>query len=145
MEPRSTAQRKADVLKKLQDDVDLWVASASATGEAHLVPLSFYWDGARLIFATPENSPTARNLRRAGVARVALGPTRDVVIIDGSLEFIPVPEAAPELVETHAMACGFRPGLRSVYIRLTPIRVQAWREVDEIPGRDAMIDGSWLA
>jgi len=90
VEPRSTAQRKADVLEKLRTDVDIWVASASAAGKAYLIPLSFYWDGTRLTVATPKNSRTARNLQRAGVARMALGPTRDVVLLEGSLKFIPV-------------------------------------------------------
>src|SRR6059058_1460324 len=86
MAPRSTAQRKADVLEKLRRDVDLWAASAGATGEAYLIPLSFYWDGAGLTIATPGRSRTARNRRRAGRARVALGPTRDVVILEGPEE-----------------------------------------------------------
>ena len=43
---RSRAQRRADVLDKPESKVDLWVASASAEGDAYLVPLSFAWDGA---------------------------------------------------------------------------------------------------
>ena len=56
----------ADTLERLRHDVDLWVASASAEGEAYLVPLSFHWDGSTLTIATPSASPTARNLLRAG-------------------------------------------------------------------------------
>ena len=48
MPPRSRSQRPADVLAKLRDDVDLWVASADESGEAYLVPLSFHWEGAEL-------------------------------------------------------------------------------------------------
>ena len=43
--PRSRAQRKADTLALLRTEVDCWVASADKVGNAHLVPLSFYWDG----------------------------------------------------------------------------------------------------
>jgi hypothetical protein len=32
----------------------------------------------------------------------------------------------------------------SVFLVLRPVRVQAWREVNEIPGRDLMRDGRWL-
>ena len=39
--PRSLEQRTADVLVRLREDVDLWVASADAEGNAYLVPLSF--------------------------------------------------------------------------------------------------------
>src|SRR2546423_4392923 len=81
--PRSRAQRKADTLALLRTEVDCWVASADETGNAHLVPLSFYWDGAALVLATPRSSPTATNLIRAGLARVGLGQTRDVVLVDG--------------------------------------------------------------
>ncbi len=89
MPPRSRSQRQADVQAKLRDDVDLWVASADETGEAYLVPLSFHWDGAALTLATPRASPTAVNLLRAGRARVALGPTRDVVIVEGTVAELP--------------------------------------------------------
>ncbi len=44
--PRSRAQRKADTLELLRAEVDCWVASADEMGNAHLVPLSHYWDGA---------------------------------------------------------------------------------------------------
>lgn len=145
--PRSTAQRKSDVLAKLAEAVDVWVASASGAGDAYLVPLSYWWDGAQLTMATPERSPTARNLRRAGRARVALGPTRDVVIIEGPVAFVP-PEEAGALADAHADATGFDARLgrqRNVYICLTPQRVQAWREAGELPGRDVMVDGRWLA
>ena len=46
---RSRAQRKADTLASLQTEVDCWVASADEMGNAHLVPLSHYWDGAALV------------------------------------------------------------------------------------------------
>ena len=147
MEPRSTAQRKADVLDKLRTDVDIWVASASAAGKAYLIPLSFYWDGTRLTVATPKNSRTARNLQRAGVARMALGPTRDVVLLEGSLKFIPV-GADAELADAHANKAGFDPRRSKeefVLIRMTPRRIQAWREENELVGRDVMVDDRWLA
>jgi Pyridoxamine 5'-phosphate oxidase len=143
---RSAAKRKRDVLALLQYEVDLWVASASADGEAMLVPLSFVWDGRRLTFATPLASRTARNLIRAGVARVALGGTRDVVLIDGTLEVIEL-GAEPELEEAHARATEFDPRTladRYVYLRLTPQRIQAWREVNELRGRHLMRDGAWV-
>jgi hypothetical protein len=38
--PRSTAQRKADVLAKLRTDVDLWVASADEAGNLLITPQS---------------------------------------------------------------------------------------------------------
>ncbi len=149
--PRSTAQRKADVLERLRTvpgtEKDVWVASASPSGEAYLIPLSYYWDGVRLTVATPVSSRTARNLQRAGVARIALDGTRDVVIIEGTLEFIAVGED-DELAAAHAETAGFdarHSRQTNVYIRVTPRKIQAWRTESELLGRDVMVDGQWLA
>jgi hypothetical protein len=101
----------------------------------------------RLTVATPKRSKTARNLQRAGMARMALSPTRNVVIIEGVLEFIAVDEDA-ELAAAHTEAAGFDArGTREefVYIRMTPRKIQAWREENELAGRDVMVDGRWLA
>ena len=143
---RSRAQRKMDVLAKLRSDVDLWVASASEAGSAYLVPLSFYWDDAALTIATPRTSRTARNLVRAGWARVALGTTRDVVIVEGPVQAIPI-GADAGLEDGHARATGFDPRTLAdeyVYLRITPHDIQAWREVNELPGRQLMRRGTWL-
>jgi hypothetical protein len=143
---RPRAQRRADTLAKLRGDVDLWVASADELGNAYLVPLSYYWDGATLTIATPRTSRTATNLIRAGWARVALGPTRDVVIVEGTVEAIPIGTDA-ELEEAHARATGFDPRTLAdeyVYLRITPHSIQAWREANELQGRQLMRGGVWL-
>lgn len=144
--PRSTAQRTKDVLGKLRNDVDLWVASADASGNAYLVPLSYSWDGSTLTMATPRASRTAVNLIRAGWARVALGPTRDVVMIDGSVEAVPIGTDVG-LEDAHAKATGFDPRALAqeyVYLRITPRSIQAWREENELSGRHVMRHGRWL-
>jgi hypothetical protein len=143
---RSRSQRTTDTLERLRTDVDLWVASASADGQAYLVPLSFHWDGSALLVATPRASRTARNLIRTGWARVALGLTRDVVIVEGPVEAIPI-GAAPELEDAHALAAGFDPRTLAevyVYLRVTPHEIQAWREANELEGRLVMRGGAWL-
>lgn len=143
---RSRAQREADTLERLRSDVDLWVASASEGGHAYLVPLSYFWDGATLTVATPAASVTATNLIRSGRARVALGPTRDVVIVDGPVEAIAL-GTDPDLEEAHARASGFDPRTLSeeyVYLRITPSEIQAWREANELEGRRLMRRGEWL-
>ena len=145
--PRSLEQRTADVLARLRGDVDLWVASADADGDAYLVPLSFVWDGAAVTFATPRSSRTARNLVRAGSARVALGLTRDVVMLDGGVEAIAI-GTDPALEEAHAAATGFDPRAEPeeyVYLRISPREIQAWREANELSGRKVMRAGRWLA
>jgi nitroimidazol reductase NimA-like FMN-containing flavoprotein (pyridoxamine 5'-phosphate oxidase superfamily) len=144
-EPRNRKQRKEDTLARLDADVDLWVATAGAT--PYLIPLSFLWDGATLLISTPEASPTSRNLRASGRVRLGLGPTRDVVLIEGTVEAIPDDEIRPDIGDAFAARTGFDPRelrTRYLYFRIRPQRVQAWREVNELPGRDLMRDGQWL-
>jgi hypothetical protein len=143
---RSTAQRIADTIAKLETEEDAWVASASRDGVAYLIPLSYYWDGERHTLATPIRSRTARNLRRAGWARLALGPTRDVVIIEGPLEELDV-ISDDRLASAHAAAAGFDARVQTppyCFFRLTPERIQAWRSAAELDGRVVMRDGIWL-
>ena len=143
---RPRTQRKSDTLEKLRTEVDLWVASASEDGHAYLVPLSYYWDGRTLTLATPLATRTARNLIRARWVRAALGPTRDVVIIEGPVEAIRM-GTDPALEEQHARATGFDPRALSadyVYLRITPHEIQAWREANELEGRLLMKNGKWL-
>ncbi|MWA01357.1 pyridoxamine 5'-phosphate oxidase family protein [Actinomadura sp. LD22] len=145
-EPRSRDRRRRDTEKRLGQDVDLWVATASPDGAPYLVPLSFDWDGEALLVATPAGSPTGRNLAAARTVRLGLGPTRDVTLIDGDVEVIE-PAALPGArADRFAERTGFDPRRSGTYrwFRITPRRIQAWREANELPGRDLMRDGRWL-
>jgi hypothetical protein len=141
--PRARAQRRADTLALLHDEVDCWVASADEMGNAHLVPLSHYWDGESLVVATPRSSPTAKNLLRAGVARIGVGPTRDVVLVDGR-----VTEGVDDATaDAHSRHTGFDARAEPedyVYLRVTPVEIRAWREAKELSGRLLMRNGAWL-
>ncbi|WP_405593711.1 pyridoxamine 5'-phosphate oxidase family protein [Streptomyces sp. NBC_01092] len=145
---RSAEQRKRDTLHRLEHDEDVWVATADADGGMpYLVPLSFLWDGSTLLLATPAASPTGRNLRATGRTRLGIGPTRDVVMIEGTVETITRAELSGEEGDRFAARTGFDPRqLRTpyLYFRVLPSRVQAWREADELDGRDLMRDGKWL-
>ena len=146
-EPRSRADRRRDTERRLTNDVDVWVASASTDGKPYLVPLSFDWDGAAVLVATPTNSPTGKNLASSGMARLAFGPTRDVTMIEADVEVIEIGELPQEQGDRFAARSGFDPrGLTSSYrwFRLTPRRIQAWREVEELPERELMSQGRWL-
>lgn len=148
--PRSTAQRIADTLSQLRAPaVDAWVATAGpGSGEPHLVPLSLAWLSDRVVLATDATSRTAVNLSTGGRARLGLGPTRDVVLIDAYLEAsIPVPQAPVDLAEGYAAQADWEPrtaGAGYVYLVLRPDRIQAWREVDELAGRTLMRGGVWV-
>jgi hypothetical protein len=142
--PRSAAQRKSDTLARLTSDVDAWVATADATGNGYLVPLSFLWDGTAVIISTPSASVTARNLRGGGRMRVGIGQVRDVIMIDGTAE----PGLDDQTKDAFAAKHGWDPRGEAgdyVFFRIIPDRVQAWREVNELPGRTLMRDGEWIA
>lgn len=143
---RSTSERIEGVVSLLAGEQDAWLASADPDGAGYLVPLTFYWDGKALIFATPAHSRTARNLSRAGRTRIGLGPTRDVVMIDGRVELIPIADD-PALAEAFASNTDFDPRPETpeyVLLRVVPERIQAWRTAAELTGRDVMKDGAWL-
>jgi nitroimidazol reductase NimA-like FMN-containing flavoprotein (pyridoxamine 5'-phosphate oxidase superfamily) len=145
--PRTGWQRRQDAEQRLAQDVDLWVASCSADGAPYLIPLSFDWDGETLLLATPTDSSTGRNLAASRSARLALGLTRDVVMIDGAVEYLEIEALPADRADRFAARSGFDPrSLTTPYrwFRISPNRIQAWREVEELSGRELMHDGRWL-
>jgi hypothetical protein len=146
---RSAGQRKKDTLHRLENDVDAWVATAGPDGAApHLVPLSFVWDGTALLIATPAESPTGRNLVATGRARLGIGTTRDVVLVDGAVRAVTPEDLPEEDAEVFAGKTGFDPrqlAAPHLYFVVIPQRIQAWREENELRGRELMRDGEWLA
>jgi hypothetical protein len=146
-EVRNHQTRKADMLRMLATQViDVWVATASAAGRPYLVPVSLAWVGERVVIAVEGSSVTARNLMAAGAARLGIGPTRDVVMIDAVLE------KAVDVATDDALGAAYvaqadwdpRGSTGYVFLVLRPVRVQAWREANEIAGRTLMRDGHWL-
>ena len=145
--PRDAATRKTDTLAMLATPgIDVWVASSSASGVPHLVPLSLAWTQQRVVIAVEGSSLTARNLTASGVARLAMGPTRDVVMIDARVEeaVAVAAEGAPGAAYAEQADWDPRGSTGYVFFVLRPIRIQAWREVNEIPGRTLMREGRWL-
>jgi Pyridoxamine 5'-phosphate oxidase len=146
--PRTRQQRKQDALHRLEHDTDAWVATADGGGTPYLVPLSFLWDGAGLLIATPSSSPTSRNLRATGKVRLGIGPTRDLVLIEGTVRAVTAPTEIPrEVGDAFAVKTGFDPRELTgayLYFRIGPRRLQAWREVNELEDRELMRDGRWV-
>ncbi|MFE3720046.1 pyridoxamine 5'-phosphate oxidase family protein [Streptomyces cyaneofuscatus] len=144
--PRSPEQRLLDTLDRLRDDKDAWVATASSDGTPCLVPLWFAWDGATLLMATRRTNPTAVNVTPTGPIRVTLGTPRDVVLIEGEAEIVEGTDLPSAVGDAFAAKLAWDPrkGSRLVYLRTTPYTVRAWRGVNEQPGRDLMLSGTWL-
>jgi hypothetical protein len=145
--PRDRAQRRADTLAKLAaPEADVWVATAGDSGP-YLVPLSLAWVDERVVLAVDLASRTARNITAHGGARLGLGPTRDVVMIDAVLERVVPVGDDEDLAGRYAAQADWDPrqaGGGYAYLVLRPDRIQAWRESNEIAGRTLMRDGAWL-
>jgi hypothetical protein len=140
---RSLAARKQDTLRRLEQDIDVWVATAALDGTPYLMPLSFAWNGTTLLLATFVNNPVARNLRANPQLQLTFGHTRDVVHMTATSEIV---EVSVEEGDRFAEKAGFdpRPLGNYPFFRVTPTKIQAWRESDELNGRVLMESGAWL-
>ncbi|MFF0341198.1 pyridoxamine 5'-phosphate oxidase family protein [Kribbella sp. NPDC004875] len=140
---RSLPDRKQDTLNRLENEVDAWVSTASLDGTPYLMPLSFLWSGGTLLLSTARTNPTARNLRANPVVQLTLGEVRDVIHVSGTVE---VAEPSEAEGEAFAAKAGFdpRPLANYPFFRVTPTRIQAWREVNELKDRVLMENGAWL-
>src|ERR1700722_10525341 len=149
MAARTPEKRKADALLKLEAvESNVWVASASLTGDVHLVPVTHTWNGSQIVLATGPRSRTVSNMTTNPRARLALGESRDVVMIDAVLvEAIPASEVQPTLAEGYAAQAGWDPRTdpgNYVYLVLGPERIQVWREGEDTAGRTVMRSGEWV-
>ncbi|HXT37374.1 MAG TPA: hypothetical protein VN837_17505 [Chloroflexota bacterium] len=101
-----------------------------------------------MVIALESDSRTARNILKHGTARLALGPTRDVVIIDAVLDqAINLNDVPVALTERYANQADWDPrtaGGHYLFLVLRPDRIQAWREANELAGRTLMRAGSWV-
>lgn len=123
----------------------MWLSTGGRSGP-HLIPVAFVSDDDAIVTATGENSKTVRNLRETGRARVAVGTTADVVMIDTVLDgLVQVPEVATDLADRFAAVSHDPRQMQGyLYIRLRPRRVQVWNGFHELRGRTVMRKGEWL-
>lgn len=147
MTHRTTSERVATALARLETEANVWVASASAEGVPHLLPLSLAWDGNRILVATPTDSPTVRNITSTGRARASLDSAVQVVILDADAEAVDFDQLEPDKIKRFVDRVGWdpreEPGEWSLLV-LTPRLVHAWNTEGEIQGRTIMRRGEWV-
>jgi hypothetical protein len=145
---RTRADRRRDAIARLENDDDVWVSTASPDGVPHLVPVSLCWHDGAVLVAVPRTSPTAGNVAATGRARLAVGHTRDVVMVDAAGVLVDDGDEQREaLLDAFASRTQWdirNEGGAYVVLHLTPERIQAWRNEAEIVGRTLMKDGLWL-
>ena len=67
--------------------------------------------------------------------------------IDGDVEVLELDALPQAQGDRFAARTGFDPRTLATpyrWFRIAPRRIQAWREVDKLPGRELMRDGRWL-
>ncbi len=144
---RTRAARIADSLAAFDRERDCWVATGRESGDAHLIPLSFCWDGERFVIATRADAITVKSLRRSNRVRISLPSTDDVVIIEAVARVVSALEIDAATHRQFCMVAGFDPCAEPeayVFGLLTPVRIQAWRNVAELKDRVIMERGEWI-
>jgi hypothetical protein len=149
MASRSPEERKADAQARLTAiAANVWVASSSPAGGVHLVPVTHTWNGCQVVLTTGPRSRTVANVTANPRVRLALGETRDVVMVDAVLvEAVPAAEAPAVLAEAYAAQAGWDPRTDPgdyVYLVFGPRRIQVWREDEDLAGRTVMRNGAWV-
>jgi predicted pyridoxine 5'-phosphate oxidase superfamily flavin-nucleotide-binding protein len=145
--PRTPGQRKADLLTRMEREIDIWVATADTEGVPCLVPLWFVWHDEAVWLCTRLTNPTGRLLRDGRRARLAFGDTRDVVLVDGEAETFTIPEVPSAAAEAFRAKTGWDPRedhASYAFFRVRPRAAQAWCEAHELPRRHLMRGGAWV-
>lgn len=145
IQARTLAERRAAALERLRSNSNLWLATASDGRGPHLIPVSYWWDGARLLTATFEGSRTLRNMRAQPKVRASIGSTGDVLMIDATAAIVTAADVDAAAAEGYAQASGVpraAPGF--TYVQLAPERMQVWKGPAEFSGRTVMRAGVWL-
>ena len=146
--PRPLAQRIADSRRLFETTVDAWVSTADPeSGRPWLVPLSFAWTGSLFVLGTGGESRTVLNAMAQPWVRLGIGAVRDVVLVHGTASVVSMASVDVGEADLFAERSGFDPRELSspyAYLRVTPRRVQAWREENELDDREIMRDGHWL-
>jgi Pyridoxamine 5'-phosphate oxidase len=145
---RSLRERQDDVLARLQNERQAWIATAGGDSQPHLVPLSLCWHQDEILLATRADRPIARNISESGHARVGLGAGDDVVLIDAAASAEEWHAAAEDERRAFIDRTGWDPSKQAgvwALLRLRPRRVRAWRSAAEnVRGSVVMSDGQWL-
>lgn len=143
---RPSSERASQARKRLETEANVWIASASADGVPHLVPLSLAWIDDLIVVATPSDTPTARNIAANGHARAALDSADDVVLFDTDAQAFEFTDAEATLVDRYIERVGWdprdNPGTWSLLV-LMPRRGHAWNGPAEITGRTIVRDETW--
>jgi len=95
-----------------------------------------------------QSAARGRNLPATGKVRLGIGPARDLVLIEGTVQAVAAAaDIPPAAGDAFAVKAGFDPRELTdgyAYFHIRPWRLQVWREANELAGRDLMRGGDWV-
>lgn len=145
-EIRKPAERVSDARERLARESDVWLATSSES-RPWLVPLWFLWHYGKVFLATSTASMTAKNIASQPAVRLAFQSTEDVLILDGTAAIHRISDVADDVFVSYTEKyAGSDPRTwgDAIIVTVTPDRIQAWRNEDEILGRVIMRAGQWV-
>jgi hypothetical protein len=114
---------------RLGREQTVWLATTRDDGRPHLVPVWFVWVSDRVYICTSTGSQKMVNMKRNGLAAVALPDTTDVLIIEGKVAF-PLGDTVDLLAQEFADKYGwnFLEDTESEWrlVEIAPTKVLAW-------------------
>ncbi len=116
-----------DVVRRLTESRNYWIATTRPSGRAHSVPVWGVWAEDAFWFFTGPESLTGRNLLRNGSAEVHLESGDDVVMLFGEFETV---NATDPVAREYQAKYGMSGDGSETAFRLRPSKVIAWREHD---------------
>lgn len=135
----ATAATAARVRRFLEAEPVVWLSTVRPTGEPHLVPIWFWWDGEALLVFSKPHAQKVRNLRARPQVMLALGDADDdfdVGMVEGFAELLDTPVSEIGLdghltkYGDRMAAIGLTPGdfaaTYSQAIRIRPVRFLPW-------------------
>jgi general stress protein 26 len=81
-----------EVEQQLRDAPNYWIATVSAGGQPHSRPIDGVWVDGALCFGGSPETRWVRNLHANAVASVHLPSGDDVIILDGTAEYVTDPD-----------------------------------------------------
>jgi hypothetical protein len=145
---RDVATRKKDVLETLAKNGRFWLGTADPTGKPHVIAVSAWWESEEFVVATLGSSRTARNIEMNPRVTMATGAFNDAIVIHAQMIESRAVEDSPDLAKGFKAVMGWEPGEVGpgwIFLRLRPTKIQAFRDYEEIEGRDVMLRSRWLA
>jgi hypothetical protein len=118
---------------RLRDSRNYWVVTASLDGQPGAAPVWGVWMEGALIFGVGRSSRKGRHLTANPRTVVHLESGDDVVIVEGRADIVTDTAFLERMTPLYAAKYDFTPNTAdgdSLYLRVQPRSVLAWREQD---------------